>query len=185
MIYKFNIVSDESDDFRLVVTIDSGATFLELNDIILKSTKYTTDQITSFYLCNEGWEKEQEITLIEMDTSFEFDNFVMDKTIIEDLVTEEKQKLLFVFDMINDRVFYLTLAKIITGKNQDKPQCILCQGRVPKQIFDPEIFRGGGNSTALDENFFGDSDYDSSELDEDGFSDMDFDDSSLYNDDGY
>ena len=180
MVYKFNVVSDESDDFKLVVTIDSSATFLQLNNIILKSARYTADHITSFYLCNEAWEKEQEVTLIEMDTSSEFDNFVMDKTIIEDLVTEEKQKLMFVFDMINDRVFYLTLAQIITGKNQENPQCIQLQGKAPKQIYDPETFTTSDNSTSLDENFFGDSDYDSSELDEEGFGDMNFDDNSLF-----
>ncbi|MCL1867442.1 MAG: hypothetical protein FWF72_00610, partial [Paludibacter sp.] len=89
-------MSDESDDFKLVITIDASASFLQLNNIILKSAGYTANEITSFFLCNVAWEKEQEITLIEMDTSSEFDNFVMDTTILEDLITEERQKLLFV-----------------------------------------------------------------------------------------
>jgi len=185
MIYKFNIISDESDDFKLLITIDSSATFLELNNIILKSVRYSADHITSFFLCNEAWEPEQEITLIEMDTSSEFDNFVMDKTVIEELVTEEKQKLLFVFDMINNRAFYLTLSEIMTGKNQDKAQCVKSVGKAPKQIYDPEAFITRDNSTALDENFYGDSDYDADELDEEGFGDMNFDDDSLFSDDSF
>jgi len=183
MVYKFNIVSDESEDFKLVITIDSSATFLQLNNIILRSAGYTADQITSFFLCNAAWEKEQEITLIEMDISSEFDNFVMDTTVIEDLVTEEKQKLLFVFDMINDRAFYLTLAEIFTGKSQDKPLCIKSEGKAPKQNIDIEAFAASGMATNLDENFFGDSQYDADELDEEGFGDMNFDDSSLFADD--
>jgi hypothetical protein len=185
MVYRFNIISDESDDFKLLITIDASASFLQLNNIILQSAGYTADQITSFFLCNSTWEKEQEITLIEMDTSSEFDNFVMDKTIIEEMITEEKQKVLFVFDMINDRAFYMTLAEIITGKNQVKPQCIKMEGKAPKQILDPEVFSAGSDSTALDENFYGDSDYDASELDDDGFGDMNFDNNSLFSEDRY
>lgn len=175
-------MSDESDDFKLVIKIDASATFLQLNDIILKSVGYTADQLTSFFLCNAAWEKEQEITLIEMDTSSEFDNFVMDKTVLEDLLTDEKQKLLYVFDMINDRVFYLTLVEIITGKNQEKSQCIKLEGKVPKQIIDIETFAVNGEPANMDENFYGDSEYDESELDEEGFGDMNFDNDFLFSD---
>jgi hypothetical protein len=175
-------MSDESDNFKRVITIDASATFLELNNAILKAANYTTDQITSFFICNAAWEKEQEITLIEMDTTSEFDNLVMGDTVLENLLTDEKQKMLFVFDMINDRAFYLTLAQIITGKTQDKAQCIKSEGKPPKQILDHETFAADGAATLFDENFDGDSDYDIDELDEEGFGDMNFDDNSLFDD---
>ena len=71
MIYKFILLSDEVDNFMREIQIDSEATFMELHDAILDSVKYGKDQITSFFVCNEDWEKEQEITQIEMDTSSE------------------------------------------------------------------------------------------------------------------
>jgi hypothetical protein len=176
-------MSDESDNFRRVITIDASATFLDLNDAILRSANYTNDQITSFFICNAGWEKEQEITLIEMDTTSEFDNLVMGDTVLEDLLIDEKQKLLFVFDIINDRALYITLSKIITGKNQDEAQCIKSEGKAPKQILDPETYAVNNDTVISDENFYGDSDFDADELDEERFGDMNFDDSSLFNDD--
>ena len=55
MIYKFRIVSDEVDNFRREICIDSDATFLELNDAILDSVGFTKDQMTSFFICDDDW----------------------------------------------------------------------------------------------------------------------------------
>jgi hypothetical protein len=69
MVYKFRILSDEVDDFVREIAIDADATFLDLNNAILESTGYSASEMTSFFLCNDDWEKETEITLIEMDNS--------------------------------------------------------------------------------------------------------------------
>ena len=63
MVYRFTIISDESEDFRREIKIDSEATFYELHETILKSCGYTDDQMTSFFICDDNWEKETEITL--------------------------------------------------------------------------------------------------------------------------
>ena len=54
--YKFLIISDEVDDFKRVIRIDSDATFKELNDAILDSVGYSHDQMTSFFICESDWE---------------------------------------------------------------------------------------------------------------------------------
>ena len=66
MVYKFLIISDEVDDFKRVIRIDSDATFKELNDAILDSVGYNHDQMTSFFICESDWEKLTEITLFDM-----------------------------------------------------------------------------------------------------------------------
>ena len=43
MIYKFRLLSDEVDNFRRDIEIDSEATFLELHNAILESVKYPDD----------------------------------------------------------------------------------------------------------------------------------------------
>ena len=60
MIYKFRIVSDEVDNFRREICIDSDATFLDLHDAILDSVGFTKDQMTSFFICDDDWEKKTE-----------------------------------------------------------------------------------------------------------------------------
>ena len=47
MIYKFRIVSDEVDNFKREICIDSDASFLELHDAILDSVGFSKDQMTS------------------------------------------------------------------------------------------------------------------------------------------
>ena len=84
--------------------------------------------------------------------------------------------------MITERSFFIELSEIITGKHQDKPLCISSKGKAPKQVLSEEEFSQAQKLT-LDENFYGDEDFDADELDEEGFGDMNFDDSSLFSED--
>ena len=59
MIYRFVIVSDEADNFKLQIAIDSTATFMQLRNIILESAGYSKDQMDSFYICDDEWNKER------------------------------------------------------------------------------------------------------------------------------
>ncbi len=173
MVYKFTLLSDEVDDFLRIIKIDSEASFFDLHEAIIDAVNYSRDQLTSFFLCSDDWEREQEVTLVEMDTDSEYDNLVMDSTILEDYLTDEKQKLQYVFDIIADRVFFIELSEIITGKNLEKPICTEKEGEAPEQLLlnddQPNITKA-----LLDEDFYGDEDFDIAELDEEGFGDVSF-----------
>lgn len=182
MVYKFTILSDEVDNFVRVITIDSEAKFIDLHNAILESVNFEKNQMTSFFICSDNWEKGQEVTLVEMESSSEYDNLVMDETTLEELLVDENQKLLFVFDMMADRVFFIELTEIIPLKNQDKPECILAEGDTPVQIMAEEGI-SVTTKTNLDESFYGDEDYELDELDEEGFGEMNFDDNSLFSED--
>ena len=97
MVFRFLILSDEVDDFKREIKIDSEATFLDLYNAIMDSVGYTKDQMCSFFICDDDWSKNTEITLVEMDTSSEVDNYIMEDTRLEELLEDEHQKLLFVF----------------------------------------------------------------------------------------
>ena len=182
MVYKFTLLSDEIDDFVRVIKIDPENTFLDLQNAILDSVNYERNLMTTFFMCSDNWEKQQEITLVEMDSGSEYDNLVMEDTKLEELFSDEKQKLLFVFDMISDRAFFMELTEIIPGKTVDKPVCILSEGKAPQQMLnDDELIVSP--KISIDENFYGDEDFNIDELDEEGFGDMNFDDSALFNDD--
>lgn len=115
MIYKFTIISDEVDDFMREIKIDADAKFLDLHKLILQSCGYKDDQLTSFTICENGWEKGQEITLEEMDTSSEVDSYIMAKTRLSDFLEDEKQHMLYTFDPLADRVFFIELSSIKSG----------------------------------------------------------------------
>ena len=178
MLYKFLILSDEVDDFIREITIDSSATFFDLHKAILDSVHYEKDEMTSFFLCDDEWEKQQEITLIEMETSSEYDNLVMDTTVLEDYITEEKQKLLYYFDMMSDRAFFITMQEMILHKNSDNAVCTRSEGEAPKQIADLNDVMVNQSAGDLDAQFYGDEDFDIEELDHEGFGDVNFEEES-------
>ena len=173
MIYKITFSCDEVEGFRRVFEADSEATFLDLHRAILKSVKYPDDQMTSFYMCNDRWEKEQEVTLVEMGSNFEYDNMVMESTHLSDLLEEQGQRLIYVFDPMFERCFF------------DEVKCVESKGKAPKQLqtedaMDALTAKGGKDDLGLDEDFYGDSQYDDGDLDAEGFQDLSFDDGSMF-----
>ena len=153
MIYRFTIISDEVDDFVREIQIDPEATFFDFHEAILKSVGYANDQMTSFFICDDDWEKEKEVTLEEMDDNPEIDSWVMKETPISELIEDEKQKLLYVFDYMTERCFFIELTEIITGKDMNGAKCT----------------KTAGGSLDLDENFYGDQDFDMEDFDQEGF----------------
>lgn len=169
MVYRFTIISDEIDDFVREIKIDPEATFYDFHEAILKSVGFTDDQLTSFFICDDDWEKEKEITLEEMDNGSEEDSWIMKETVLEDMLEDEKQKLLYVFDPLTERVFFIELSEIITGQDLKKAVCSKKQGNPPTQTIDFEEMAAGTASMDLDENFYGDQDFDLEDFDPEGF----------------
>ncbi|NLV52116.1 MAG: plasmid pRiA4b ORF-3 family protein [Bacteroidales bacterium] len=169
MIYKFTIISDEVEGFMREIQIDADAKFLELHKLILESCGYDDNQMTSFIICEKGWAKGQEITLEEMDTDGE--NYVMAETELNEFLEDEKQHLLYVFDPLGDRMFFMELSKIIRGENLKNGKVTRSQGEAPVQTLDfDELFARNPiveSSSVLDEEMYGDT-IDSDELDLEG-----------------
>ena len=134
MVYKFRLLSDEVDNFRRDIEIDSEATFQELSNAILESVGYPDDQMTSFFICNNRWVKEIEITREDMGSMSEDENYVMAETVIGDLIEDEKQKLMYVFDPLGDRAFYMELNKIEFGRDIEAAVCVKSNGDAPAQL---------------------------------------------------
>ncbi|ERI80958.1 hypothetical protein IX307_001845 [Bacteroides pyogenes] len=184
MIYRFTIISDEADDFVREIQIDPEATFFDFHKAILECTGYTDDQMTSFFICDDDWEKDKEVTLEEMDDNPEMDSWVMKDTVVSELVEDEKQKLLYVFDYMTERCFFIELSEIITGKDIKGAKCTKKSGEAPKQTVDFEEMASTGNSLDLDESFYGDQDFDMEDFDQEGF-DMGGDAGGSFDDDKY
>lgn len=173
MVYRFILISDEVEDFMREIKIDSDATFLDFHKAILKSCGYNDDQITSFTICENGWEKGQEITLEEMDTDADEDSYIMAETELSQFLEDEKQHMLYTFDPLADRVFFIELSEIKTGKNLKEGKITRSLGEPPAQTLDfDEMFARNPivetSSVMDDEDLFGD-EIDSSEIDLEGF----------------
>ena len=182
MIYQIKFSCDEADDFRRIYEADSEATFLELHHAILQSAGYPDDQMTSFFMCNERWEKGQEVTLVEMGSNFEYDNMVMESTRLSELLEDNGQRLIYVFDPMNERCFFGRVSDILPGMRSGV-KCIESSGIAPVQLLQEDIIdptKAKANEWDIDDDFYGDSQYDDGDLDMDSYQDLSFDDGSMF-----
>lgn len=139
MIYRFVMVSDEVPGFLREIRIDGTATFLELHQAILESVGYSDDQITSFFTTDKQWRPKKEILLMDMGLHATDDEYyLMDDTYLDDFLEDEGDRVLYQFDQLGDRYFYLELKEVILGEQQDKPLCSRRKGEAPKQTSDVE-----------------------------------------------
>ena len=173
MIFKFLILSDEVENFKREIKIDADSTFIDLYKAILKCTGFSDNEMASFFLCDKKWNKQQEITLIEMETSSDEDSLIMEDCVLSEYLEDEKQKLMFVFDYLTERALYLELSEIIPGKSLKTPVCTVSEGNPPKQTIDFEEINISSVSLDVGETFFGDESFDMDELDREGFDGLD------------
>ncbi len=182
MVYNFRIVSDEVENFKREIKIDADATFLDLKNAICDSVDFDKTQLCSFFICEPNWEKRQEVTLEDMDTSSDQDVYLMEDTPLSDLIDDEGQKLIFTFDYMTDRSFYMEMKELIPGTNLKDPVCTLSLGKAPQQTVDLDDFVAKVDAKAaaaaaedFDEDFYGSDSYNEDEFDAAGFDEMTFD----------
>ena len=176
MVYKFVILSDEVDDFRREIEIDAEATFQDLNNILIKTCEYKKDLMTAFYVCDQYWDKKQEVTAVDMNDEDQKgeDSYLMDKTHLSDLIPVEearnKAKLQFLFDTMCERYLFIQVREVIEHKHLLQPEVIVSKGKAPKQEGDIDnIFKGLSDDAGA---MYGDEDYDPDELDLEGYQDL-------------
>ncbi len=173
MIFRFILISDEVDNFKREIKIDADNTFLDFYEAIIAATGFSKGEMASFFICDNNWNKKQEITLVEMDTYSDEDPNTMEESVLSDFLEDEKQKLMFVFDYLTERALFIELSEIITGKNLKAPVCSVSVGEAPKQVIDFDEVVTTSNTFDTDESFFGDESFDLDELDKEGFDGLD------------
>lgn len=174
MIFKFRLVSDEVAKFKREIKIDADATFYDLKDAICDSVGYDKNQMCSFFLCDDGWEKGREITLEDMGLDASEDSYLMDECVLRDFIEDDGQKLLFVFDYMTDRSFFLEMKESEPGKTLMEPLCTLSLGTPPAQSVDMDDYDTRMEAKAkaaqasadaeIEEEFYGTNQYDDDEI---------------------
>ena len=135
MQYRFIIISDEVEDFMREIKVDSNDFFLSFHKAIIKACGYEDDDLSFFTICENGWEKVQDITLEDFSDSSEQDSYVMKSTRLSEFLQDEKQHLLYTFDSLADRKFFIELEEIAKG-HLDEPVISRQLGQPPVQHLD-------------------------------------------------
>lgn len=179
---KFRVLLDSKEQEQVFrdILINDQDNFESFYKAILKSFDFKGDQIGSFYMSNENWDKGHEISL--MDMTYEDDikealPNVMNKAIIKDFIGEPDQKMILVYDFLKMWIFLVELIGY-TKDNPTTPEVILSVGEAPVESSkeDDLIFEGESTNEVYDEeeDEFGFNDLD------DGFSDEDISDYGSY-----
>jgi hypothetical protein len=119
MIYLFRIISDENPAFLRDLVADDSDTFLEFHQILQKDLGYDPTQLASFFITNHEWEKQQEITLIDMMPDPGVSTFTMNQTTLGEHLHDINQRMIYVFDFFSDRAFYIEL---IESSDENSPK---------------------------------------------------------------
>jgi hypothetical protein len=133
MIYSIRILSGEADDFLLDIAIDGSLTFLALHQFIQEKLNFDPMQLASFFITDREWNKETEITLVDMMVEGQYEIHVMEKTLIEYFISDNKQRMLYIFDLFAERAFFMEVFNITDGSNPN-PEVLNQTGLPPKQI---------------------------------------------------
>lgn len=188
MIYVFRVVSDEVSNFRREIQIDADATFLDLRNAICECTGYEKALLSSFFTCDDDWDREQEISLEDMGSDSSQDVYLMEDTPISDFIEDEGQKLQWVFDYFTNRAFFLELKRAEPGKHLKDALCSVSVGEAPAQLVNLNEFDAKMDETAdkiskglvdpvdLGEDFYGSTGYNDDEFDAAGFDELSMDD---------
>jgi hypothetical protein len=172
---KFRILldSDKNEEVFRDVLISDTSDFETFYHAIMKSFDFKGDQMASFYVSNEDWDKGHEISLLDMsydDDSIDSPATVMKDAVIKDFLEEPDQRFILVYDFMKMWIFLIEL--IGYDRNEPEvPQMLLAIGNTPKEE----------SREALDEDLLHESESLTEEDEEDDFGFNEFDDD--YSDD--
>ncbi|HZL10958.1 MAG TPA: hypothetical protein VFC65_13255 [Prolixibacteraceae bacterium] len=138
MICIFEISSSEVPDFKRLIYIGSEHTFDDLHRIIQNTSDFDQSQIASFFLADDFWRKQIEIS--SLDSGIRSPKVLsIRKTKLDEYITEIGQKLIYVFDFFNERFFYLELKEKIMKTDLREPFVAYEKGHAPVQFLNSDL----------------------------------------------
>ena len=112
MIFLFRIISDENPDFYRDLVAEGSDTFLDFHNALQKDLDYDPTQLASFFITNKHWEKEQEITLIDMMQGPGLNSKTMEQVTLEEHIRDLNQRMIYLFDFFSDRAFFIEVIEM-------------------------------------------------------------------------
>lgn len=164
MVFRFRMLSDENDRFVRDYEAMYDMSLLDFHRFILETLEYDAC-MASFFTADERWEKLREFTSEEMGDGPD-DPTPMERVALGQLIRRRRDRLIYLFDLFNDRAYYLEL----TGTYEADPAAsypreIYAQAEAPDQ-YDPSKNIVGDEGSIFEEmmgdfnEFEGDDSYD-------------------------
>ncbi|MGB4329684.1 MAG: hypothetical protein WBJ36_12465 [Tenuifilum sp.] len=141
MIYKFRMLSDEDKLFLRDFEVDADSTFYAFHKAIQENLGFDPGQLASFFLADEQWNKGMELTLIDMQNDTGMAAIPMERVKIKELMSNRRERLLYVYDIFADRNLFIELIDIQEPNPDVKyPVCTASVGDAPIQLAEDFAF---------------------------------------------
>ena len=111
MIYRFRVILDDKDDVFRDIEIKADATAEDFHNAIVQAFGFDGNEMASFYVSNEEWNQGEEIVLFDMNEGNDPVR-IMNETALDDIITEHKRRLIYVYDFFSMWTFLVELAEI-------------------------------------------------------------------------
>lgn len=163
MIYKVRIILDASEDIFRDLEIESQTSLEDFHNAITQAFGFLGNEMASFYTCDLEWNQEEEIALFDLSESGS-DVRLMNETFLEDILSKNTPKLIYVYDFLSMWTFLIELADIVEKEDgRAYPNVLFSFGELPESPPEKK-FEAEKNSNEID---FDDS--------IDNYDDLDFD----------
>lgn len=195
--YKFKVYYDEIQDFVRDVEILATDNFESFHRILYDCIGLEGNEFAEFSICDQKWNKQKEITLTDTaedeneiynvpeydeedsySTKSRLPKFIMKSAIIKDFITDPHQHIMYEYDFINPKIFYIELLKVArTDTAKGFPRCTYKAMKMPEPPTVDNL-----PSLGPDEDSCPDEDSDNSYDNEDGYNEEDFSNLNEFND---
>jgi len=150
-IYKFKTFVEDNEDIYREIEILSSQTFEDFHGIIQDAFKFDKKHSASFFVSDDYWRKDQEVTLKKEDLELDEEEIklkvapkkLMATTKIARFIESPRQRFLYVFDPAVKWTFCLELMKILPDNPKGSyPAIVKSIGNPPKQYKQTQMTKG-------------------------------------------
>jgi len=135
-IYRFRISFEDFDEVVREIDIKSTQTFEDLHKAIHRSTGYSAEKSSSFFVSTDNWIKGDEIAYLPNQRKIDRGVTMMEKSKLSSFIDDPHQKFYYIYNFDRPFDFHVELIKIIleTDPNIEYPYLVKSSGEAPKII---------------------------------------------------
>jgi len=134
MIYKVRVIADIEEDVARDIAIRSNANLEDLHNVITNAFGFDSTEMASFYFSDKEWNQGEEIPLYDVSDELNSDVKTMNAFSISDLINEQNDKLIYVYDFFLMWTFLIELIEIKSYNNeQNLPKVLYSLGNLPSE----------------------------------------------------
>ncbi len=131
MIHKIRIILDAEEDIFRDIEIEGDSTLEDFHNAITQAFGFGGQEMASFYTCDDEWNQDEEIALFDMSENGS-DLRLMNTVLVEDMLTEDNPKLIYVYDFLSMWTFFVELADVVEKEvGKSYPNILFSFGEIP------------------------------------------------------